>query len=210
MKLKTLFLAAIAAAATNANAANYYVSNAVSGDNTDTLVETANGALLNGGIAAIGYFNGGAPSSSLGNIQANIDNFVSLHSVIVGAPTADLGQVNGYYQSSILQGAQITAGNALLGQGVYLFIGNAATLAASTQFAIVKVGTFADDNPFVQQYTGDAAAAATAANRVIGNFDTAVNPLGGTGPSLQLVAVPEASTALLGLLGAVGLLRRRR
>ena len=36
------------------------------------------------------------------------------------------------------------------------------------------------------------------------------SPLTEGGPAIQLTAVPEPSTALLGLLGAFGLLRRRR
>jgi hypothetical protein len=211
MKLKALFLAAFAALSLNGQAANYYVNNVVAGGSTDVLIENNSGALLDGGIVAIGYFASGAPSSSIGDIQTTIANFTLQHSVLAGSPSADLGDsVAGYFQSSILAGGQITVGSPLLGLGVYLFAGNAATLAASTEFALVRVGTIADDVPFNQQYTADAAAALTAGALIIGNVDTAANPLGGVSQSLQLVPVPEPSVALLGLLGAVGFFRRRR
>ena len=216
MKTKLLFAAAVLAMASVSNGATYLVSNVASGTSNDVLIETkATGALLNGGIVAIGWFTGGAPSSNLALITTTISNFNMQASVLAGSYSVDLGgSYAGYYQGSLVTGSTILTGNPLIGQGVYLFAGNASTLAASTEYAIVKVGTYtAEDAAFPNQYTANASSVLTPSNRVIGTLDSVGNPLGGTSQSLKLDAVapiPEPSAALLGALGVLGLLRRRR
>lgn len=212
MKIRLTFAAALLAMASTVNAANYYVNNVIAGGPSDVLIETNGGALLDGGIVAIGYFTGGAPSSSLAEIGTTVSNFNLMHSVLAGSYAEDLGGAYaGYFQSNVLVGTSVLAGNGLIGQDLYMFAGNAGTLAASTEWAIVKVGTYvAEDAAFPVQYTANPSSALTAANLVIGSVDSVVNPLSGTSQSLQLAAVPEPSAALLGALGVFGLLRRRR
>jgi hypothetical protein len=213
MKLKLSLVVALLAMNSNLSAANYYVNNAVNGDGTDVLMATSSGTLLNGGIVAIGYFTGGAPSSNLGDIATTIANFNQQTTAVTGSYISDLGgSYAGYYQNStIFLGADVLVANPLIGQGVYLFAGNAATLAGSTEWALLQVGTFIADNPpAIIQYTADALVASTTpGNIVFGSLGSATD-IFGTHTTFQLAAVPEPSAALLGALGALGLLRRRR
>jgi MYXO-CTERM domain-containing protein len=215
MKMKLTLATALLVMASNVHAASYVALNAVSGTSADVLIENVNGTLSSGGIVAIGHFTGGAPSSNLANIATTISNFQLQASALTGGYSASLeGAFAGYYEGTVVNGAQILTGNPLIGQGVYLFAGNAATLAASTAWALVQVGTYIADNPpLIVQYTANAKTAVTTpASIVFGTVDTAPNPIAGTSSTLKLVAapIPEPSAALLGALGALGLLRRRR
>jgi hypothetical protein len=211
MKLKLIIASTLICLSSHALAANYLISNVVAGDTTDVLFEDASGSLLSGGIISIGFFPAGAPSSTLNDISTTISAFTPTFSTVLGGPSVDLGgSFAGYVQSNIFSGAQITAGNPLLGQGVYLFVGNASTLAASTAVALLRVGTVQDDVPFVQQYTG------SATGTIVGNIGMADTFTGNSGVAtgnfrtVQLSAIPEPSSILLGAVGALGLLRRRR
>jgi len=209
MKLNVMLATALLAMASSSisNAASYYVNNVITGGASDVLIEDSLDNLLDGGIVAIGYFTGGSPSSSLSEIGTTISNFNLLHSVLAGSYSEDLGDsLPGYFQSSVLGGASILAGNPLIGQAVYLFAGNQATLAASTEWGIVEVGTFVEeDSLFPVQYTANTSSALTPANIIIGSVDSS-----GANQTFQLAAVPEPSTVLLCTIGALALLRRRR
>lgn len=117
---------------------------------------------------------------------------------------------------SIPQSAKITD-SAFANKAVYFFAGNGTTFAGSTQFLIAKMDTIT----FVP---GDDTANATAPKII------SINPANSTAllgsevanvwttnsdatqtPGWQMATlIPETSTALLGALGALGLLRRRR
>ncbi|MEX1049311.1 MAG: hypothetical protein WED15_07270 [Akkermansiaceae bacterium] len=215
MKLKLIFAATFLVLASHASAATYYINNAVAGDTSDTLFLNENGGLLDGGIISIGYFATTGPSSSLTDIATTISNFTLIHSVLAGSFSADLeAALAGYAQSPDalrFQGATITAPNTLIGKAVYLFAGNAATLAGSTAWALAEVGIIADDVPFEQEYNASPGGAVILGD--IGTFTTFTGGSGaavGTFAALQLSAIPEPSAALLGALGVLGLLRRRR
>lgn len=213
MKLKIAIVAATVAVVSHASAATYYINNVVAGDVTDVLYQNSagsGGTLLDGGIVSLGYFAAGIPSTSINDIQSIISSFTSVTSMLSGSYSVDLdATLAGYAQGSIFQGATITAGNPLLGKGVYLFVGNASTLATSNAWAMKLVGTIADDLPQEQQYTGD-----PAFGSIVGNIGVASTYTGNSGAATgtfnTLQLVPEPSAALLGAIGALGLLRRRR
>jgi PEP-CTERM motif len=199
----------------NLSAATFIVSNVVNGDGTtDSLYQDSDGSLLNGGLVSIGYFPAGyLVQSNTSNIEATIANFTSVTSFATGTNSSSLnGSFAGYVEGPAVLGSTITAGNALLGRELYIFAGNAATLATSTKFGLKQIGTILDDDPFANQYTanpfgGDAP--------VIGKTGSYTGDAGGVGVStfttLQLVqVVPEPSSAFLASLGVLGLLRRRR
>ena len=210
MKLTTLV--AIAATLSHANAANYAINNVVTGDISDVLFADFDGSPLNGGIVALGYFETTAPSSSLVDIQTNISNFTLITSALTGSFSVDLaGSFDGYVQADTFAGAQITGANSLIGKPMYLFAGNASTLSTSTAWALSAVKTIADDVPFTELYAANPDGSSILGN--IGTFDTFTGDVGlgaGTYTTLRLAQVPEPSTALLGVIGAIALLRRRR
>lgn len=212
MKLKLTLTLFSAIVLSQANAATYLVSNVVNGNGTtDALFQNVDNTLLNGGIVALGYFTGGTPSSSLEDIATTISSFTLQASALTGSSSASLeGSFAGYVEADLVSGASITGSNALLGQSMYVFVGNAATLGASTAWALVSVGTIQDDLPNEQQYT----AQPYGVTPLIGSVGSFTGNAGGQGSStfttLKLAAVPEPSTALLGAIGVMALLRRRR
>ena len=214
MKLKLTVVAGLFALACSANAALYLVSNVSAGDNTDILFQNsiAQGSTLSsGGIVALGYFTGGTPSSSLVGIQATIAAFTPKASALTGSFSVDLeGSFAGYVQAGEVTGAEIPLGSALIGLPVYVFVGNASTLAGSTAWALQQVSTIAADSPNVQSYTAVPSGIAPVIGS-LGTFTGAVNGASASYSTLQLAtAVPEPSAAILGVIGALGLLRRRR
>lgn len=213
MKLKLTIAAALVAVLSQANAATYVISNVVTGDTDDVLFENFDGTALNGGIVALGYFATTAPSSSLVDIQTTIANFTLVTSALTGTYSADLdGSYAGYVQADSFSGTSITSPNTLIGQPMYMFVGNASTLASSTAWALAAVKTIASDVPFNQTYNANPNGSTILGD--IGTFDTFTGNVGlgaGTYNTLKLAqAIPEPSAAVLGAFGALLVLRRRR
>lgn len=197
-------------------AANYIVSNVISGDgSSDALYQKANNSLLSGGVAALGFFPAGyVISTNVADIQATITAFLPglQASSPVGGLSGDLGAaMAGYVQAAPVSGPAILIGNVLVGRPLYVFVGDGATLAGSTQWGLKQVATIAADEPLTQDYLANPLGGTAP---VIGSVGAYTGNASGFGSStyqtLKMVAIPEASTALLGALGALGLLRRRR
>lgn len=208
MKLKLVFASALMALTVSSQAATYIVSNVVDGL-TDVLFQAADNSLLDGGIVAIGYFQTGY---SFTTSTDAVTNFTTLASAFSGSPSDGLGgSFKGYVEGASVPGLTITTGNPLLGVPLYVFVGNSSTLAASTAFGLQKVATFAEDFPDDLTYTANLTGAPTPVFGTVGSY---TGNAGGQGSStyatLQLAAVPEPSTTLLGAIGALALLRRRR
>ncbi len=111
-------------------------------------------------------------------------------------------------------GAQNVAGSQFVGQNMYAFVGNGTTFAGSTEFLILKTSftfTAADDStptPIVNTITAansQVLFGSTIADLKTTNADSSVTP-----GFLTAAPVPEPSAAMLGILGAVAFLRRRR
>jgi MYXO-CTERM domain-containing protein len=212
MKLTTALTAALIAMASNASAALYVVSNVGSGYGySDALIQLEDNSLSSGGIVALGYFSS-APSASLEDIATTISNFTVLATGLTGTYSASLGGTFAGYVESETQGAIISEASAEYNKSLYMFVGNAATLAGSTQWGLVQVAPvlFSDDpveNTYVAQPYG-----LTPVIGTIGSYTGDASGFGSdTFTTLKLVsAVPEPTAALLGSLGALGLLRRRR
>lgn len=212
MKLKLSLTLISVALLSQASAATYLVSNVVLGDGSaDALYQDVDDSLLNGSIVALGYFTGGTPSSSLNDIATTISSFTLQASALTGSNSDSLGgSFAGYVEAALVSGASITGSNALLGQSMYVFVGNAATLEASTAWALASIGTIQDDVPVEQQYTANP----FGVTPLIGSVGSYTGNASGFGTStyntLKLAAVPEPSAALLGAIGAVLLVVRRR
>lgn len=95
----------------------------------------------------------------------------------------------------------------------YLLIGNAATRALSTEFAILALtpaGTFPSNVGPAGAFTYSIVDITSIAP--VTNAGTEIDSPAGTSDRIKLVStlIPEPSTALLGAVSALGLLRRRR
>lgn len=105
----------------------------------------------------------------------------------------------------------------IIGQTLYSFVGNGATLAASTYFALYRHNTTLAADPAIPPET-NYDLKLTGGSLLLGTLGTkelTIPDLAGGAQSyrtitLEGVAIPEPSAALLGAIGALGLLRRRR
>lgn len=171
---------------------------------------SASGSVLSAGgyYIAVGSF-ASVPtiSSDYANLEAAVDSmniFASLTS-----PTAT-GNTQGTITGAF---AGTGGGNASLynGKQIYFVIGNGATRAASTDFAIF---TSATNILFPADVTGSGTAAVSLSsitNSVVLANGGSEDAAGTARDQIRMVsAVPEPSAALLGAVGALGLLRRRR
>ena len=223
MKLRTTLLVglAFAGATFTSHGAQMIISNVNGGPGVDTLYASNNNALMNGGVVAMGYFPAGildANVDTIPELQSNLGSFTMVTSVAPGSSSVSLtGSFPGYAEQTdytSVSGGLITPSNnsALLGRTIYEIVSNAsswATVAGGTQYSLLKIGTFLDDGAFENQYGGDPA------NKTIligttGSFTGDAGAGQGTYTTLKMGIVPEASTTLLGALGALVLLRRRR
>jgi hypothetical protein len=213
MKLKFAILTSILGFTGISNGAIYNINNVVNGVG-DTLYANSLNLLSTGTITTIGVFPAGfALTSSLTDKAVLLSNYTTLSSGLTGGPSSSLGgNPAGYAEYDPDDQANILTGNALLGRSLYSFMGNASTLAGSTEFSLVLLGTILEDLPNENSYSSNPAGLTP----IIGSLGTFNGDAGG-GPGISttlktasLGAVPETSSALLGAIGALGLLRRRR
>jgi hypothetical protein len=214
MKIRNCFfsLFSFAFLTANASAASFQVTNLLDGQ-TDRLYADPSGVPLQSGIATLGYFPSGFSVSTNVGISDLINNFTVVTSGTIGGLSESLGGgYAGYVEGQFVQPFTINFGSPLIGRPVYTFLGNGATLAQSTAFALYQSGTFSEDVPIPGDYTSRS----YIGSPVIGTFGLSapINyPFNGFAtqyPTLKLVAVPEPSAALLGAIGCTALLRRRR
>ena len=219
MKLKLTIAAAIMALNVASQAATYTVSNVGDGT-TDILLQdglnvNSTVKLLDGGVVALGYFAAGYSFPTLANAQTAVSAFTLVTSAIAGTYSDTLGaSLPGYVEGAQFQGATIATGNALAGRALYVFAGNASTLAGSTRFGLQQVASIQLDEPLELGYSVTLAGAPAPIYGTIGSYTgDAAGQGSNTYSTLNLantVSVPETSSALLGAMGALGLLRRRR
>lgn len=213
--MKKAILAALVACIGYANAANIVISNVSQGPG-DTLYANKDNVRMSSGIVTVGYFNAGFDvNANLGtaNWAQLVSNFNILATATPGTASATLGgSFAGYVEANPVAGGTITGADPLLGRMMYTFVGGDATLAASIAgngIALFEIKPIADDVPFDNTYQADP----TGKVIKIGASGTFVGDAGagaGTYNTLQLVAIPEPSIALLGALGIFGFVRRRR
>lgn len=228
MKLKSLILAAVVVTVGSSQAAIYNVLNGttaaangiapsglVSDPTGDAKVGSFTGFFspTNPGVYTFGYFN---------VTDSDITNALSL-STIVGAfvqfgATTDTFNAGGAptNQRGLFahsQSATVT-GSGFSGKNIYLLVGNGSSFNDSTELLVLKnqaLFTDAQDAvPTAQNITFSTATSTLlfgvnlADVRTTGS-DSSVTPGWGTAS-----LIPEPSAALLGAIGALGLLRRRR
>ena len=168
-----------------------------------TLFQTSSGNELDGGFIHAGYY----PTSPIGLGSLDLrDNFITF-GTLAGASNASGFFADGSFPDAPLDGAA--------GQALYLVVTDTATVGAATELAVFTNTEDSDwafpsselafgPGPSVEDITPG-----TSGALLLAGTET-TSTLTGGGPAIGLSAVPEPSTALLGLLGVLGLLRRRR
>lgn len=240
MKLNKLVVLAGLVSSLNAATVSINNFSAPFGTNDYVIVPDKGTAPLafNSGVVVSGYFSvADSAVSTLATTfmaeptQTNWDSITSLFVGLTAPKTigVTLSGTNlaGFYSAS----ATVTNPTAFAGQALYTLVGNGATLATSTQVGVFIHNDAADliksvDNatsPASYSLTYGTEQAASATNRQIvrGTFDPLIVnsdkytfAIGANSFTVNnsplLTIVPETSTSLLGALGALVLLRRRR
>lgn len=196
----------------------------VDGTSPDTLVINFLGNPLATGIALSGGFNiSDTVVQTLATTAVTTGDYTSLIAGFTGFLGSDDFQtgVDAVFATGDIPGAYAMIRNLdptpFIGQTLYSFIGNGATLSASTEFALYRhmpVLAADPDSPapassYSLLLTGGSLIVGTATtvqstNANLGTNDTTVN-------AVRLSpAVPEPSALILSALGVFGLLRRKR
>jgi hypothetical protein len=226
MKLKTtlFILSSLALGIVSSSAATLQVTNVVNGPG-DTLYASKENSLMTTGFVTLGYFVSTISQadidtiSELQTVLQTPSNYITVSSAVPGLVSSQVG--DGYADAGIATDiGTITGVNPLLGRQLYSIVTNQLSLAAfanavldsTIQIALVNIGPIKDDSPVPNFYTSNPVSPATV---VIGEYDTfTISDGSGLGngnyATLKMDAIPEPSAALLGALGALGLLRRRR
>ena len=171
----------------------------------------AGGTSAGAGVIGVGFFT--TEDSSLATLTGSA--LVSAFTQFGGLGTFSNGGPAGNRGVFTLGQPQFTVEDSVFaGQNMYLLVGNGTTFENSTEFLVVKnTKTFAvadDDVATDINVTFNAGNSTLLFGSVAGDVRT-TNTDGTATPGWSTaVPVPEPSAALLGLLGAVGLIRRRR
>jgi hypothetical protein len=194
--------------------ANY--TGSTSGNNGLPIVDAAGASIAAGGAFAwMGNFDLGVNFESMNATTIiGLFNHADPGATPIGITAARPGLFNGQDYNNA--GNVYPAG--FVGTQGYILVSNAATLAASTAIAVFTLGTnFSAPAPdLTASYT--IALTSSVSSLVYGSTrSVTVQPDNDATPStfttgVQMISapIPEPSAALLGALGALGLLRRRR
>jgi hypothetical protein len=219
MKLKSSLVLALIAFASVANGAIYIFNNVVNGIG-DTLYANSANALSSDSIVSVGYFTSGFDlNANINNQALLLANYTILSSVTTGStsPSLDPSLVlplttlyPGYTEYEPIDTAAITGLDTRIGLTLYSFNGNASTLGTSNEFSLFEVDTIADDDPTEKEYTINPLGL-TPLIGTLGIYNGDAGGGEGEYNTLKTAAIiPEPSAALLGSLGVLVLLRRRR
>jgi hypothetical protein len=216
MKIKTaaIVFSSLIAGSLASSAATFVLANLTGGPGADTLFANADSSPMTSGTVAIGYFGIGVTIDDVNTVSglfSNLGSFTSVQAATPGQSVAFAGA--GYLLEDLVDVGNITGTNTLIGRSVYVVMTDAASLASATltsQWGLFIVDTIKDDVPVPNQYTGNPLGAIPVIGTP-GSFNDTENITGiGPGVFSTYNMVPEPSAALLGALGALGLLRRRR
>ena len=206
----------VAGVLSQANGAQVVINNIAVGPG-DTLYANRDGTLMDGGSVHMGYFPSTVNSSDLGTVSmllAQLGSFTAIASAVPGAYSVTLGGAFPGYAE------QVEASNTglidyfspLLGRTLYQIVTDAPDLESVTgasQIALLEMMKIRLDLPWEETYTSNPDGLVP----IIGTIGTFSGDAGvgeGIYLTLKMGLVPELSTAILGALGAVGVLRRRR
>jgi hypothetical protein len=176
---------------------------------TARLITSFSGAPYAGGSWAVGNFDPGTNfASSASELFANWNQNGTTTAFSPSFPGV-LGALGGTYPQNAA--TSTTGADPFTGTPIFVFVGNAATLAGSTEYIVLQMS-----NLWPQEVEGVGAATGGFMQNgtILRGFVTTVN--GATSITSQFNGssgvgfIPEPSVPLLGLIGAVGFFRRRR
>jgi hypothetical protein len=197
----SLILSALATGA--ASAATIAVGRGGSTNGYAVFDGSTNLSAVGGYYIAIGTYAVAPTISDAATFQAAINNFSVFASVLSPTSGATLGSVTGSF---------VATNAAFNSAPLYFLIGNASTKEASTKFAILKgdpTGFFFPASAGSPSGSGSVTLSGAAVASPIGIAGSETD-VAGAPDTLVLSAIPEPSVALLGALGILGLVRRRR
>lgn len=209
MKLIIKITALIISFAGFAAAATIAGSNYIDGSSNPILAASGALAPANAGYVALGYFT--VTDATLQGYTASSD--IAAAFVIGGSDVFGFGVGQaGFY--SVSGGPSSTAFN---GKTLYTLMASGSSIATSTEFLIIKSTLTILADPSVTDTALVSSSTGNIGSILVGSQTTAINGLGEVSTPVTayrmtggFTAVPEPSAALLGALGALGLLRRRR
>jgi len=188
----------------------------------DIVVASSSSTALSGTIVAVGWYNSGfdvsaAVAANNYSSLSSASNFNVLTSALSGDTTSAFGSnIAGYFETPNQNYGSPTAGM-LASPQLYILFGSGATLASPTsEYALVRFNDFIDpDVPFADSNTlnltgGSYTILAGTTGTAIVNLSSVGGSATESNTSLNLVAVPEPTSTLLGAFGGLALLRRRR
>lgn len=188
MKITTKFLAFMVACSGMASGASV-TWQAVS----DVTIADSSGTLLGSGFSAsVGWFDTATYDQT--NYAAVSDNFVQLGTTTF--PYGGNSGYNGYFSDNV-----VYSNDSLAGENIFVFITDDTTEWALLEFS---GDTFKADSAIPNTAT----ASINTSN--IGSWTITGGSYDSDSSTVQLAAIPEPSAALLGGLGGLLLLRRRR
>lgn len=174
------------------------------------LITGATGTVYAGGSWGVGVFNSGTDFSGIAS--SVFSAFNQNGSTVAFAATA--GVISALGAPGVTNAVcPITNTGIFVGNPIMVLVGNGATLAGSTDYIVVNSGV---NWTAEVEGVGGSASAYLYNGTVLRGQSTVVN--GATGaatqfngkPGVTFGVIPEPSAALLGALGVLGLLRRRR
>jgi hypothetical protein len=170
---------------------------------------TGGGTSAGPGVVAFGFFS----TDNLGSV-ASPASLASLFTQFGNTVTFNANGTTG--NRSVFSSAQnvTVSGSSFADKFIYLFVGNGTTFLDSTEFLVAKstltFAQVADATPTPTVLTIRPDNSVNLLGTEITNVQTANVDTSTTAGWQTAALVPEPSSALLGLLGVVGLLRRRR
>ena len=204
LPLLAIALANICSAAVTVTVAN---TNIGTGDSRIITNPGGSGGYVGGSWAVGSFANGFNFNSTVADIKSGFAQNGT--TATFGLP----GTIGSFGGTGIVGATSTDGTDSFTGKAIYIVIGNATTIAASTEFIIYNTGALwpqevpavgATVNTFL--YNGTMVRGFTTTTSGLGAPLTFANGDAG----VAFTAVPETSTALLGAIGALGLLRRRR
>lgn len=178
----------------------------------DAFTGASGGTSAGPGIIAVGIFAESTNFSSLSSTNDFVSAFTNFGNITNAFAAAGATGNRGVF-SIALNNITVT-GTPFAGKNMFLFAGNGTTLANSTEFLVFRSNnTFnaADDaTPTATTLTFRPALGTTLWGTTLTDVKTASTDGSVTAGWQMAAPVPETSTSLLGAIGALALLRRRR